>query len=90
MASRENLTLIGLLHPRRPGYHGATMCTLQVQEQDPDYDRENAERENRNRRSRSRIRSRGRSRSRSRAASVLNVRGYAVNVSVHRSGGRQA
>ena len=32
MASREGLTLKGLLHPRRPGEHGATMCTLQVQE----------------------------------------------------------
>ena len=43
MASREGLTLKGLMHPRRPGKHGTTMCTLQVQEQDSDYDMENAE-----------------------------------------------
>ena len=40
MASRESLTLKGLLHPRRPGKHGATMHTLQMQEQDLDYDME--------------------------------------------------
>ena len=33
MASREVLTLKDLLHRRRGGKHGATMCTLQVQEQ---------------------------------------------------------
>ena len=45
IASREGLTLKGLLHPRRPGKHGATMCTLQVQEQDSDYDMEEEEEE---------------------------------------------
>jgi len=34
IASREGLTLKGLLHPRRPGKHGAAMCTLQVQEEE--------------------------------------------------------
>ena len=43
IASREGLTLIGLLHPRRPGKHGATMCTLQVQEQEGEYDMENTD-----------------------------------------------
>ena len=43
MASREGLTLKGLLHPRRPGQHGTTMCSLQVQEQDGDYGMEDAE-----------------------------------------------
>ena len=43
MVSREGLTLKGLLHPRRPWKHGATMCTLQVQEQDSDYDMEDAD-----------------------------------------------
>ena len=43
MASREGLTLKGLLHPRSPGKHGAIMCTLQVQEQDSDYDAEGAD-----------------------------------------------
>ena len=43
MASREGLTLKGLLHPRRPGKHGATMCTLQVQKQDTDYNVEDTE-----------------------------------------------
>ena len=43
MTSREGLTLKGLLHSRRPGKHGATMCTLQVQEQDVDYDMEGAD-----------------------------------------------
>jgi len=36
-------TLKGLLDPRRPGKHGAIMCTLQVQEQDLDDDKENTE-----------------------------------------------
>ena len=40
MTSREGLTLKGLLHTRRPGKHGDTMCTLQVQEQDSDNDME--------------------------------------------------
>ena len=44
IASREGLTLIGLLHPRRPGKHGAAVCTLQVQEQDLDHAMENADR----------------------------------------------
>ena len=42
IASREGLTLIGLLHPRRPGKHGAAVCTLQVLEQDLDHAIENA------------------------------------------------
>ena len=43
MASREGLTLKGLLHPRRPGQHGTTMHTLLVQEQDGEYNKEDAE-----------------------------------------------
>ena len=66
IASREGLTLIGLLHPRRPGKHGAAVCTLQVQEQDLDHAMEKAERKSRNERRRRRSRTRGRSRSRSR------------------------
>ena len=42
MASREGLTLKGLLHPRRPGKHGAAVCNLQVQDQDSDHAMENA------------------------------------------------
>ena len=44
--SKDNLLLL-LLHPRKPGMHGAIMCTLQVQKQcykqDSDYDAEGAD-----------------------------------------------
>ena len=43
MASREGLTLKCILHRRRPGKHGAAMCTLQVQKYDVFYDAETAD-----------------------------------------------